>query len=303
MWRQLAGVLIALLLAALLCLRPSHWKTALVAVGLAASVAVCVQASSAAMKPLPDGRRTTPNNLAYIDTSHLEAFSGESWRPDGIGGLALTLMRSGYLTLSLPELTVERLERAGLLVSIAPARAFSPAERQTISDFVNGGGIFIITVGRDRIEPSLPLLRGLGFEREQGESPEPVPLGHFKSPYLESANRRVYVRFHAAWSVWCSDPSARVIAYGRDSQPVIILREIGAGKVVLIGDTGFAMNQNLEWESGEPFEGLRENADFWRWFLTVLRDEPMWVPEAVREQPATSSESPSNGTTNEGVTP
>lgn len=292
MWQQILGALIAMLLAGLLCLRPSLGKTALVAVGLTASLAVCVQATAAAAKPLPDGRRTTPNNLAYIDASHLEACSGESWRPDGVGGLALTLMRSGHLTLSLGELTAERLERAGLLVSIAPTRAFTPAERRTIVDFVNAGGLFIITVGQDRIGPSLPLLRELGFEPEQTDAMEPAPLGHFKSPYLESADRRVYVRFHAAWSVRSSDPNARVIAYGRDNQPVILLHRIGEGKAVLVGDTGFAMNKNLEWEGGEPFEGLRENADFWRWLLTVLREEPMWLPEAARQQPAGAEVTP-----------
>ncbi len=285
-WRQFAGILIVLLSVALLCLRPSPLETAMVAICLAASATICIQAGAAAAKPRPDGRLATPNNLAYIDASHLEAFSGESWRPDGVGGLALTLMRSGYLTLSLPKLTPERLKRAGLLISVAPTCAFSHAEIHTVTDFIRNGGTFIMTVGRDRMEASLPLLRELGFEPEQAESPEPIPLGHFKSPYLESAGRRVYVRFHAAWSVRCTDPNARVIAYGRDNQPVIVLRRIGAGKAVLIGDTCFAMNKNLEWESGEPFEGLRENADFWRWFLTVLRDEPMWLPEAIREQPA-----------------
>lgn len=285
MWRQLLATLIALLAVGLLCLRPSLGKTALVAVGLAASLAICVRATAAAAKPMPDGRRGTPNNLAYIDASHLEAYSGESWRPDGVGGLALTLMRGGYLTLSLGERTAERLERAGLLVSIAPARAFTPGERRAIIDFINAGGLFIITVGQDRIGPSLPLLRELGFEPERADAIEPVPLGHFKSPYLESADRRVYVRFHAAWSVRSSDPNTRVIAYGRGNQPVILLHRIGQGKAVLVGDTCFAMNKNLEWEGGEPFEGLRENADFWRWLLTVLRDEPMWLPEAVREQP------------------
>ncbi len=292
MWRQLLAAMIALLLAVLLCLRPGIAKIALVAVGLAASLVVCAQATSAAAKPLPDGRRTTPNNLAYIDASHLEAYSGESWRPDGVGGLALTLMRSGYLTLSLDELTAERLERAGLLVSIASARTFSPEEKRTIADFVSAGGSFIITVGQNRIGPSLPLLRELGFQPEQADALEPEPLGHFKSPYLESAEQRVYVRFHAAWSVRSSDADARVIAYGRDHQPVIILRRIGAGKVVLVGDTGFAMNKNLEHEGGEPFEGLRENADFWRWLLTVLREEPMWLPETVREQPTGAEVAP-----------
>lgn len=302
-WRQFAGLVIALLLAALLCWRPTPWKTALVAAGLATSLVICTQATAAAPNPLPDGRRATPNNLAYIDASHLEAYSGESWRPDGVGGLALTLMRSGYLTLSLPEMTAERLERAGLLVAIAPTRPFSETERQIVQKFVDEGGIFIMTVGHDRIGPSLPLLRQFGFEPEQADSQEPVPLGHFKSPYLESTSNRVYVRFHAGWPVRCSDPNARPIAYGRGNQPVIILRKVGKGKVVVIGDTCFAMNKNLEWEGGEPFEGLRENADFWRWFLTVLRDEPMWLPEAVREQPAATDPNAPTGASAPEVAP
>ncbi len=156
--------------------------------------------------------------------------------------------------------------------------------------FVQDGGVFILTAGHDRIGPSLPLLRELGFEPQQPDAREPAPFGHFKSPYLESAKSRVYVRFHAAWSVPPGNADTRVIAYGPGDQPVILLRSVGKGKVVLIGDTCFAMNKNLEWETGDPFEGLRENADFWRWLLTMLRDEPMWVPEAVREAPTDGTE-------------
>jgi hypothetical protein len=193
-------------------------------------------------------------------------------------------MRNGYLALNLPELTRERLERAGLLISIAPTRAFTPVEIEVIEGFVEGGGTLITTVGYERSEPSLPLLETFGFRIGPAEnaSLEPTPMGHFKAPYLESEGKRVYVRFHAAWPVVCTDPNARTIAYGRDDRPVIVMRRVGEGKVVLIGDTGFAMNKNLENENGAPFEGLRENAEFWRWFLTVLQDQPMWVPPGLR---------------------
>ncbi|HTY08367.1 MAG TPA: DUF4350 domain-containing protein, partial [Candidatus Edwardsbacteria bacterium] len=125
-WRQILAMLAGALLIALVGHQPGPWKTSLAAIGLVASLVACTAANQAGTNLLPDGNYAKPNNLAYIDASHLGAFSGESWRPDGIGGLALTLMRSGYLTLDLPELTPQRLERAGLLISIAPARAFSP---------------------------------------------------------------------------------------------------------------------------------------------------------------------------------
>jgi len=317
-WRQLLGILGCGLLIGLLIWHPGQWtpaasllrsKTAgAVALCVAGSLAVSTAISQSAGEVLPDGRYKSPNNLAYIDSSHIEAYSGESWRPDGLGGLALTLMRDGYLALSLPQFTAERIQRACLLISIAPSRAFSKAELTAVRDFVTNGGTFIIMVGLQEAAPSRSLLSLFGFTigASGPGTPEPQAMGHFKSPYLRSGDQRVYVRFHAAWPITCnpaligntpeqilsskdepiSAGQAQVIVYGQNNLPVIILRRLGAGKVVVIGDTCFAMDKNLEREGGEPFEGLRENADFWRWFITRLRDQEMWVPPALQSQPA-----------------
>jgi hypothetical protein len=300
-WRQLLGILGCGLLIGLLVRHTGEGKLILVTLCLAGSLAFCTSISRSASEILPDGRYKLPNNLAYIDTSHLEANSGESWRPDGIGGFILTLMRNGYLTLSLPELTAERLVRSDLLVSVAPSRSFSKTEQIAIREFVLNGGTFILMAGFDEAGPSSPLLSTLGFSiGSPGPNPvEPVPMGHFKSPYLSSADQRVHVRFHAAWPVTCNDPSARVITYGHNNLPVIILRQLGAGKVVVIGDTCFVANKNLEWEGGEPFEGMRENADFWRWFVTQLRDQEMWIPPALQSQPESTNNQTTPGISNQ----
>jgi hypothetical protein len=285
--QQLRGLLLVLVLAAFLIRRPSAWRSAWIAVCLAGSLIVCMSRTSKAMELLPDGRGQSPNNLAYIDASHLEACSGESWRPDGIGGLELTLMRNGYLVLSLPKLTPEALERAGLFISIAPSRPFSTDEQATIEQFVREGGIFIMMVGYDQRTASEAMLKRLAFAFGTGDGREPEPMGHFKSPYQESLDRRVYVRFHAAWPIRCADPNiltARAsVVYGQGNHPVLIVRSLGKGKVALVADTGFAMNVNLENENGEPFEGLRENADFWRWWLSLLRGGAPWIPPALQE--------------------
>jgi hypothetical protein len=283
-WRQLAAILLAAILIVLLCRRPSPLKTSLVAAVAAGSLVICAGMTQKGIHPLPDGRLASPNNLAYIDASHLGAFSSESWRTDGLGGLALTLMRNGFLTLSLPDLTRERLERAGLLVVIAPSRRFSREQVETVKTFVRNGGILIVTVGHDQAGPIRPLLDAFGLRIGSPEDAlrEPTPLGYFKSPYLESQGKRVYVRFHAAWPLASTDPNTRVIAYGPANLPVILMQRSGQGAVVLVGDTCFAMNKNLEYENGAAFEGLRENADFWRWLLSMLRDETMWVPPALQ---------------------
>jgi hypothetical protein len=298
-WRQILGILGCGLLMGLLTRQKSEGRIVLITLCLAGSLAASTATTRSASKILPDGRYKIPNNLAYIDTSHLEANSGESWRPDGIGGFILTLMRNGYLTLSLPELTAERLARSDLLVSVAPSRSFSRTEQNAIREFVLNGGTFILMAGLDGAGSSRSLLSMLGFSiGNPGPNPvEPEVMGHFKSPYLSSevGDQRVHVRFHAAWPISCNDPTARVIAYGHNNLPVITLRELGAGKVVVIGDTCFVANKNLEWEGGEPFEGMRENADFWRWFITQLRDQEMWIPPVLSSIPeSVNNEATSN---------
>jgi len=129
MWRQLLGILCCGLLIGYLGRQINAGRIILVTLCLAGSLIVCTSISRGAGEILPDGRYKSPNNLAYIDTSHLEANSGESWRPDGIGGFILTLMRNGYLTLSLPELTAKRLARSDLLVSVAPSNFDTGAGR------------------------------------------------------------------------------------------------------------------------------------------------------------------------------
>jgi hypothetical protein len=47
---------------------------------------------------------------------------------------------------------------------------------------------------------------------------------------------------------------------------------------------------NLEREGGQPFEGMRENADFWRWLLSYLADEPVWPPPKPAPAPAATAE-------------
>ena len=60
----------------------------------------------AACCPTAACRRTRSfNNVAYIDASHLEAYSSDLWASHGIAGLLRTLMRQGYVPLLAPELS------------------------------------------------------------------------------------------------------------------------------------------------------------------------------------------------------
>jgi len=301
LWACLAGFAVA---AGLLVRYPRAWAFATAGIVLGGVVAVGTRQTHRAWEYLPDGRRhwdgtpRVPNGLAYIDSSHMGPYSPESWRPDGLGGLALTLMRNGFLTLNLPEVSPERLARARLLICAAPLKPFSPAERQAIDGFIREGGVFVATVGYEERHPSRELLADLGFAvgvtpQDEAAGREPVPMGHFKSPFFDAGTHVAYVRFHAGWPVHCSDPNRLVISFYPDGRELIVMRRIGKGLAVVIGDSLFATNRNLENEGGQPFEGLRENAVFWRWLVAMVRDGvgegERWFPDAKDCTPATTT--------------
>ena len=300
---------------------PSAGRVTLACVLLAGSLAAATRISYEKGEVIPKLRPSDgvgSGGLAYIDSSHVETFSQESWRYEGTMGLTLNLMRNGYLVLDLPNFSAARLAGAGLLISIAPSREYTEDEREIIKDWVAGGGVFICTVGYEDRGPSADLLAqfdlkvGLPLDAE-GNEVEPQAMGHFKTTYVETEHGRAYVRYDAAWPVWSEalltgGGQVQVITYGRRllpkelhpelpmaqrQLPVIIRRQYGAGAVILVGDTHFAVNKNLELESGQPFDGMYENAHFWRWLLTPMRYGEPWQPPAVRPpdvQPADDKE-------------
>jgi hypothetical protein len=286
-WRQAIGLLGCLALVVLLIGRLDPAHVAAVAVVLSIVLGSVRTFSQISMRVLPDGREHSVFNVAYIDASHLEAYADTDWGFEGIAGLTLTLMRNGYQPFLLPELTDERLERAGMLISIAPARPFSPPQREAVRRFVERGGIYICMVGADRAPPVQSLLDEfeLGVPRvpvRPGEKgAEPRPMSHFTTLYRAlGADYDSGLLIYTGWPVEC-DRSDELVR-GFQNLPIIALRqrEVGRGKVVLIGDTAFAMNKNLEYVGGEPFNGRYDNAHFWRWLITYLTDQEDWLPPA-----------------------
>jgi hypothetical protein len=332
-WRQLLAVLLGVALIVLLFnARPA--LLALVAVVLAAVLSWATERSyrNGVILPgrLPESAKGA-SQVAYVDTTHMERFDSESWRPDGVAGLKLSLMRAGFVTFELRDFTRERVERASFLVSIAPQRTFTPEEREIVGDFVRAGGVFILSAGYPDRRASQALLEDFGMAIGAVASEpglEPQPLGRFKFPYLDAGDYLLYVRFYSVWPVDCiardapptdwrsrkrlTEPGVRrlgnwylskalaavfpwmqptepatVVVRGTGEVPVILRRTVGKGSVVLIGDSYFLMNRNLELEGGQAFEGLRENPHFLRFLLSTLRTpEKPWIPpEPVPETP------------------
>jgi hypothetical protein len=116
-----------------------------------------------------------------------------------------------------------------------------------------------------------------------GKQREPEPMGRFRSLYLDAkdynaGDYKVGVLFYAGWPVELRGDRGEVLVRGTNEQPIVAYGKVGRGAAILIGDTGFAMNKNLEYVTGDPFEGRYENAHFWRWMLSRVSGGPEWLP-------------------------
>jgi hypothetical protein len=282
LWRQLLGLLTLVALAGLLAWRPEPLRLGTAAVALAVAVTWCTAISNSSARVLPDERSHSPNNVAYLDASHLGAYSSDTWGAYGLGRFARTLMRNGYLPLLLREFRLERLERAGLLILIAPARRFSPAERGAVQEFVEGGGTLICMVGAEEAAASRELLRDFEFNVPSSPVPpgdnarEPEPLGAFRQVFGDTPNSKHYVQFYAGWPVEAPADAGVLVWWsdGQEDRPIVVSRRVGHGTVAVIGDTYFAINRNLQ----AGGEAVAENVVFWRWLLTRVTNQQPWDP-------------------------
>lgn len=285
--RQTLGLAVAGLLLGLLLWRGQPGRVAVVATLLGLSWATALWAGDTSRNVLPDGREPG-SPIAYLDASHVEASSQAVWGFDGLDGLKLALMRNGYLPLMAPDLSAARLERAALVISMAPARAFSAAERAAIRRFVERGGTWLSLVGGPESGPSAALLAQFGFRIPRITLPALADHEsthaerRFCTPYLraaETGSHDCFVWMDTAWPIECP-ADAVVVCRDFDGRPILAVRAVGQGQVVVVGDSGFAMNKNLEYVGGQPFGGGYENAHFWHWFLGELSGQPTWIPPA-----------------------
>ena len=150
----------------------------------------------------------------------------------------------------------EKLEQADLLVLIAPSSPFTKKEISWIKDFVQRGGILFLTVGWEEREASIPLMESFGF------SVDYLPLAQFIS-IISYANQKV--RFAEAWPVVSRGEKSEVIA-AYQKFPVVMKKAYGKGTVVMIGDSSFFWNKNLEMEESH----IQENVEFLRWLLNDI---------------------------------
>jgi hypothetical protein len=296
-WRQ-ALALVAALALIVLVLRGGVSRLSIATLACMTSLGLCATINARVSALLPDGRSAGDgtNRLTYLDASHLDAHAGASWADQGVNGLALNLMRNGRLPLLLPQFDAARLERAGMLISIAPGRPFSPGERDLLRRWVERGGIWLCMLGAEQARVVAPTLADFRFRvppspLAPGESGlETEPAGALFSAYHETEQGQAKVSLYEAWPIECAATDATVQFQDRAGRPLCITRPVGRGMVAVVGDAKFALNVNLERADGQPIDEGYDNARFWRWFCGVLQQQTPWLPPVEKPAPTPSKE-------------
>ncbi len=282
-WRQLMTLLAAAGLIFLLLWQPAPEQVGLSAVILAIMLASMAAASGWSSRVLPDGRAHKPrNNIAYVTATHAEFYGREPFSANGLAAFYRTLMRNDYLPLSMFDFTEARLERAGMLIAIAPVRPYSAAEVAMVRQFVQRGGHFICMIGAEQSRPNQPLLEAFGFQVPP--SPvypnetlaEPIPFGAFRQFYYREGNASAFAQFLSGWPVECESSSAQALVTWtrRDLEgDVAVSLRVGSGSVTVIGDSYIALNTNYE-----SLASPAENDHFWHWLFARLAGPEPWTP-------------------------
>jgi hypothetical protein len=245
---------------------------AALSLGLAASINNSLM--KAAQEPLAD--------LAWIDYTHLNQFNLENYRDDGVAGLTLNLFRNGFLPQVLQkDNSISDIRKGKVAIIIAPNKDYTAKEALEIKEFVEAGGLLILCAGHKSAGPMDLILKSFGLGIGD------LPLGSF--PWIEEThatggqaivspeNLRRYwhkPKFMEAYPV-LADGEYKPIAWMRYNglaYNLIIQKSVGQGNVILIGDSRFLLNENLEHLSqGEVKEDREQYQLQWLGNIELLR--------------------------------
>ncbi|HEX08283.1 MAG TPA: hypothetical protein ENG38_00555 [Thermoplasmatales archaeon] len=183
-------------------------------------------------------------NIVYIDTSHLERISIESYTSDAPTGLMINLARNEYLPLMLDEFDKEKISKSKILVLIAPTIPISKDEVDFLKNYMSNGGLIILSAGYQDKTPVSLLLKEFGFDIEN------IPLGPV--PYVEEnpEEHQNEPRFVDSWPITAKNTTSAdafyTIEIENESYNLIMFTKYGLGGLIVIGDSQFLLDKNLE---------------------------------------------------------
>jgi len=208
---------------------------------------------------LPFNRNLARKRMAIIDFSQQPYASKHSNMSSGLFGLTANLFRHDMMPVTQNDWNRELLDEAALLFLNAPQRPFSTAQRRDVMEFAERGGTVLMSCGYSHYGNARSLLDPLGIEVLN------IPLGR-------SFDRLAFgrpIHLFSAWPLKLHRSDAVVLAKS-DDWPLIVEVPAGQGRVILIPDSEFFHNINLE----NMERHSQANVEFIRTLLDRVRGVP-----------------------------
>jgi len=171
---------------------------------------------------------------AHIDISHIGRFSLFSSDDLGSWGLAMNIMRNAYLPLYLRDFNEQELMQSKLYFVISPTIEYSSYEIEILKKYMKNGSTIIWSVGWEEIEASRSFLNEFKIDIDS------IPLGPAEVIY-----NNLQVKFVESWPIIMDSKNTKALLK-MDNFNMIAYYPYGKGGLIVIGDSEFFLNKNIE---------------------------------------------------------
>jgi hypothetical protein len=242
-------------------------QTAAIAVGLLVGILVPWAVSLPNLNIRPRIGRDT----VLIDRTHFEATGHYEARVNSIGPLYTNLLRSGFRVFDADDWDPSAIQRACGVAFVAPQKSLTASEVQDLLRAERDGTIVILATGQPEAAGSQRLLDAHGLAL----APRPMGTVTPASPTASRREREQQPRFLDAWPIVTtdhSDPEATEgvdVIYRHGGDVVVLFRRLGTGGLLLISDTRFFSDMNVEDTSGYWIGNLALIHDLFKKYLNA----------------------------------
>ncbi len=182
----------------------------------------------------PDWARS---RTAVVDYCHHPRVSDHGSMKTALSGLSINMLRSKRVPLQMRQWDPSLLDCTDLLVITAPRQQVTTAQVDELMRFMERGGRLVVACGRREYPACRNLLDRLDI------SVADFPLGRTFEPQAWGEK----VSFFESWALELGrslDQSNVLASYM--GHPLMATVDVGLGGAVVIGDSQFLLNQNLE---------------------------------------------------------
>lgn len=175
---------------------------------------------------------------AGIDFTFFNGFFTRDWyaKDRGLGGLKNTIYRSGMLPYFVYQYPKEGRVESDILFLLAPNRKITEKEAKKSQSFIKQGGTLILASGLEHKNQAKELLDLFQLDILN------IPLSN-----LSGKETDLNLRFVSAWPIEIGNSvDVKALCKALEEYPIIIEKILGKGKLVLISDSYFFENRNLE---------------------------------------------------------